>query len=166
MVSLFLPYMVRHTRLFKKPRIPLVSWPGRDTSRELNHLWILSWCHMDYISFRSFRLVLWHRADIPWWVFGYCPLSSYLSFLKSVDSIKDVVRSSVKVPEFDKHLKKAGGHIGQNVVEMAIKMKTTVRKLPTSYQQFYDKEWTFSKAWIIKRTKKSIFFFFFFFFFK
>ncbi len=24
-------------------------------------------------------------------------------------SIKDVVRSSVKVPEFDKHLKKAGG---------------------------------------------------------
>ena len=28
-----------------------------------------------------------------------------------VDSIKDVVRSSVKVPEFDKHLKKPGGHI-------------------------------------------------------
>ena len=27
-----------------------------------------------------------------------------------VDSIKDVVRSSVKVPEFDKHLKKAEGH--------------------------------------------------------
>ena len=35
-----------------------------------------------------------------------------------VDSIKDVVRSSVKVPEFDKHLKKAGGHIGQNVLEI------------------------------------------------
>ena len=33
-----------------------------------------------------------------------------------VDSIKDVVRSSVKVPEFDKHLKKAGGHMGRNVV--------------------------------------------------
>ena len=29
-------------------------------------------------------------------------------------SIKDVVRSSVKVPEFDKHLKKARGHIGGN----------------------------------------------------
>ena len=29
-----------------------------------------------------------------------------------VDSIKDVVQSSVKVPEFNKHLKKAGGHIG------------------------------------------------------
>ena len=28
-------------------------------------------------------------------------------------SIKDVVRSSVKVPEFDKHLKKARGHIGR-----------------------------------------------------
>ena len=45
-----------------------------------------------------------------------------------VDSIKDVVRSSVKVPEFDKHLRKAGGHIGRNVVEIAIKMKTIVRK--------------------------------------
>ena len=37
-------------------------------------------------------------------------------------SIKDVVRISVKVPEFDKHLKKAGG----NVVEITIKMKTIV----------------------------------------
>ena len=35
---------------------------------------------------------------------------------------------SVKVPEFDKHLKKAGGHIGRNVVEMTIKMKAIVRK--------------------------------------
>ena len=35
-------------------------------------------------------------------------------FVELVDSIKDVVRSSVKVPEFDKHLKKAGGHIGRN----------------------------------------------------
>ena len=31
-------------------------------------------------------------------------------------------------PEFDKHLKKAGGHIGRNVVEITIKMKTIVRK--------------------------------------
>ena len=45
-----------------------------------------------------------------------------------VDSIKDVVRSSVEVPEFDKHLKKAGGHIGRNVVEITIKMKTIVQK--------------------------------------
>ena len=45
-----------------------------------------------------------------------------------VDSIKDVVRSSGKVPEFDKHLKKAGGHIGRNVGEITIKMKTIVRK--------------------------------------
>ena len=37
-----------------------------------------------------------------------------------VDSIKDVVRSSVKVPEFDKHLEKAGGHIDRNVVEITI----------------------------------------------
>ena len=34
-----------------------------------------------------------------------------------VDTIKDVVRSSVLVLEFDKHLKKAEGHIGRNVVE-------------------------------------------------
>ena len=31
--------------------IPLVAWTGRDISGELNHLWILSWCHMDYIFF-------------------------------------------------------------------------------------------------------------------
>ena len=46
-----------------------------------------------------------------------------------VDSIKNVVRSSVKVPEFDKHLKKVGGHIGRNVVEITINMKKIVRKL-------------------------------------
>ena len=47
-----------------------------------------------------------------------------------VDSIKDVVRSSVKVPEFDKHLKNAGAHIGRNFVEITItkRMKTQVRK--------------------------------------
>ena len=45
-----------------------------------------------------------------------------------MESIKDVVRSSVKVPEFDKHLKKAGGHIGRNVMEITIKMKTIVQK--------------------------------------
>ena len=45
-----------------------------------------------------------------------------------VDSIKNVVRSSVKVPEFEKHLKKAGEHIGRNVVGITIKMKTIVRK--------------------------------------
>ena len=45
-----------------------------------------------------------------------------------VDSLKDVGRSSVKVPEFDKHLKKAGGYIGRNIMEITIKMKTMVRK--------------------------------------
>ena len=42
-------------------------------------------------------------------------------------SIKDVVRSSVNDLEFDKHLKKVGGHIGRNV-KITIKMKTIVRK--------------------------------------
>ena len=45
-----------------------------------------------------------------------------------VVSIKDVVRSSMKVPVYDKHLKKAGGHIGRNVEEITIKMKTIVWK--------------------------------------
>ena len=45
-----------------------------------------------------------------------------------VDSIKDVVQSSVKVPVFNKHLKKAGGHIGRNFMEITIKMKSKVRK--------------------------------------
>ena len=45
-----------------------------------------------------------------------------------MNSIKDVVRSSVNVPEFDKHLKKAGGHIGRNVMEITTKMKTIVLK--------------------------------------
>ena len=34
-----------------------------------------------------------------------------------MDSIKDVVLCSVKVPEFDKHLKKVGRHIGRNSKE-------------------------------------------------
>ena len=53
-----------------------------------------------------------------------------------VDSIKDIARSSMKVPKFDKHLKKARGHISQNVVE--ITMKTTVRKpLMIKIPQYY-----------------------------
>ena len=53
-----------------------------------------------------------------------------------VDSIKDVIRSSGKVPEFDKRLKKVGGHIGRNVVEIAIKTKTIVRK-PLMIKRLY-----------------------------
>ena len=45
-----------------------------------------------------------------------------------MDSIKDVDGSSVKVPEFDMHLKKSGGHICRNVVEITIKLKAIVRK--------------------------------------
>ena len=49
-----------------------------------------------------------------------------LELATSVDSIKDIVWSSVKAPEFDKHLKKAGGHVGRNVVEIT-KMKIIVQ---------------------------------------
>ena len=69
MISLFLPYMVRHSRLF--------------------------------------NLTESEQATL-------------------VVSIKNVVRSSVKVPEFDKHLRKARGHISRNVVEITIKMKKIV----------------------------------------
>ena len=34
--------------------------------------------------------------------------------IRTGDPIKNVVRSSVKFPEFEKHLAKAGGHIGRN----------------------------------------------------
>ncbi len=57
-------------------------------------------------------------------MYDFFYLCSYSDFF----SIKDVIRSSVKVPEFDKHLKKAGGHIARNVVEITIKMKTKVKK--------------------------------------
>ena len=45
-----------------------------------------------------------------------------------MEKIKDVVRSSVKVAEFDKHLMKTGGNISRNVVEIIIKTKTVVWK--------------------------------------
>ncbi len=50
-----------------------------------------------------------------------------------VVAIKDVVRSSVNVLKFDNQLKKAGGHIGGNVLEITIKMKTIV---PTDHYFF------------------------------
>ena len=46
--------------------------------------------------------------------------------LTPVDSIKDVVQSSMKVPEFNKHLKKDIS--AETFVEITIKMKTIVRK--------------------------------------
>ena len=49
----------------------------------------------------------------------------------------NVVRSSVKVTEFDKHLKKAGGHSGRNIVEITIKMKTIVQKLLMIKKTYY-----------------------------
>ena len=64
--------------------ILLVAWHRRDTSGEFSHLWILSWCHMDYKSFGSFWLGFWHWADILWWVFGFHLLFSYPGFLESM----------------------------------------------------------------------------------
>ena len=54
---------------------------------------------------------------------------------------KDIVRSSVYVPESDKHMKKAEGHIDRNVVEITIKMKTTAGKPLLEIVQ-YNNYWT------------------------
>ena len=60
-----------------------------------------------------------------------CPPAFFrcLSNSGTMDSIKDVVRSSMKVPEFDKYLKMARRLIGRNIVEIAIKMKTLNDKI-------------------------------------
>ena len=60
--------------------------------------------------------------------YSYSVSHNRVQVLSTVDSIKDVVWSSAKVTKFDKHLKKAGGHISQNIVEITIKMKTIVWK--------------------------------------
>ena len=54
----------------------------------------------------------------------------------SVDSIKDVVRSSVKVPEFDKHLKKAGGYIDRNEDEDNCPKTLNDKNHEASFQKF------------------------------
>ena len=76
-----------------------------------------------------------------------------------MDSIKDIVQSSVKVPEFNKHLKKAGRHIRRNVVEITLKMKTIVRKPlmiknhQASSQKFRELNW--ENRTIAERQKKT-----------
>ena len=56
-------------------------------------------------------------------------LCSYSDFFFSSSSLLDYQFSyPVKVPEFNKLLKKARGHISQNVVEITIMMKTIVQK--------------------------------------
>ena len=55
------------------------AWFGRYISEKS---WILSWYHMDYISFESFQLVFWRRGDWLRWVSGYCFLSLDPDFLK------------------------------------------------------------------------------------
>ena len=50
--------------------------------QESCHSRILSWYHMDYISFESLHLGLWHRRDRLWWVFRYYSLSSNPDFLE------------------------------------------------------------------------------------
>ena len=61
-----------------------------------------------------------------------------------MDSIKDVVRSSVKVPEFNKHLKKAGGHIGRNVVEFHMRW---INKLPDEWLEVIQKNGEYIIDW-------------------
>ena len=55
-----------------------------------------------------------------------------------VVSIRGVVRNSVKVPDFDRHLKKAGGHIGLNVVEKNRDEDNFPKTLNDKNQQFIE----------------------------
>ena len=75
------------------------------------------------------RVQSWLQASNNTGILNTCTRLTESEQASPVDSIKGVVRSSVKVPEFNKHLKKVGGHIDRNVVEITIKMKTIVRKL-------------------------------------
>ena len=84
----------------------------------------------DFFTYAYVQIQSWLQVSNNTGILNIC---TWLWLMKSeqealVDSIKDVVRSSLKVPEFNKHLKKAGGHISQNVVEITIKMKTIVQK--------------------------------------
>ena len=62
------------------------------------------------------------------YIYIYKIYSLYIFSCLNFNNGRNSKLSSVKVPEFGKHLKKAGGHIGQNVVEITIKMKAIGRK--------------------------------------
>ena len=61
---------------------------------------------------------------------GVCQTRETFMELRTMSFIETmgVVWSSMKIPKFDKHLKKAGGHIGRHIVKITIKMKTIVQK--------------------------------------
>ena len=82
-----------------------------------------------YVFWRL-KVKSWLQANKNTWILNSCTRLwlTESEQATSVDSIKDVVWSSPKVPEFDKHLKKAGGQICRNVVEITIKVKTIVWK--------------------------------------
>ena len=63
---------------------------------------------------------------LNFWDEAWCFLS--ISVFGLLSSSLLFPQRSVKVPEFYKRLKKAGGHIGRNIVEITLKMKITVRK--------------------------------------
>ena len=64
--------------------ILLGNWLGRDVFKGLCYSWIFSWYHMDNISFESFQLDLWFRADRWWWVFRHCSLLFNSDFLEQM----------------------------------------------------------------------------------
>ena len=76
---------------------------------------------------KAFRTIVFIFIVISTTFRPICP-PAFFRCLSNSGTFMDVVRSSVKVPEFDKHLKKAGGHIDRNVAEITIKMKTIIRK--------------------------------------
>ena len=74
-------------------------------------------------------------------------------------SVTDVIRSSVKAPEFDKkHQKKTRGYIGWNVVNIITKMKTIVQKPWMIRKASFIKIWMRnSKAWTLSQVFNTLF---------
>ena len=66
-------------------------------------------------------------------------LDTELEQSSSGDQIKGSVWDSVWVPEFNmKHLKKAKGHIGQDVMNITVKMKSKVEVFLSSNNSKYN----------------------------
>ena len=104
-----------------------------------NHLCSL-WdaiCIWFLIAMNSRQLSCLNFWEETWWfllvrIFGLLSSSLWLlpqHFSRYVNSgTYTELWSFMQIPEFDKHLKKAGRHISRNIVEITIKMKIRVQK--------------------------------------
>ena len=88
------------------------------------HFWDEAW---RFFFIKGFRTIVFIFVVIST-TFRPIFLPTFFRCLSNSGTFMELRTTSVKVPEFYKHLKKAGGHMGRNVVEITIKMKTIVWK--------------------------------------